>query len=167
MFWRNPQNIESFLADGMRVDRSMEAALAKGSEVLFATELSGPQLESVHAAIASMDAGVKYVKTMNSGEFDTNINEELIRKISTNNMESTQANNIKSKEITHALPFRSLPMDAFAEQSRNIYIAVPTYLEGRLLQMLDIQPFSENVKVSAGTAMQVEGRIKRKIRPTI
>lgn len=123
-FWRNDRARDAFLANELRVDRGLEGALARGAEVLFSTDM---------------------------GDVDTHLIASLRQTL-------FQGRISDPRRATNNRLLDSLLMADDAKRGHcpnigdpilhNVYLAVPTNLEGKLLQLVGVQPFSTSVKTT-------------------
>ena len=185
-FWRNPQAREAFLAKEVRVDRGLEGALARGAEVLFSTDLPGVgggsggggggtgsgsgSSSGTSSTLASLQRIISKGRNPQRTSASTNRlldawlrGEVGVPQVSDGG--STSANTSRSTSSTSSR--RGAISDSDTNPFlHNLYLAVPTNLEAKLLALLDIRPFSTSVKTTVNREGGLVGDdIRRRVDP--
>ena len=150
----------------MRVDRGLEGALARGAEVLFSTDMDGRGGGGDGSGSGSWSGS-------GSGS-GSEMMKSLQRTLSKgrNNQRTAASTN----RLLDALLMGDDPKDGSPNPNpnpnpssnllHNLYLAVPTNLEGKLLRLLDVQPFSTSVKTSLNREGGLVGDdIRRRVDP--
>ncbi len=144
----------------MRVDRGLEGALARGAEVLFSTDMGG----GVGGVSGSGGSGSEMMKSLQRTLSKGRNNQRTTA--STNRLLDSLLMGDDDPKDGSPNPTPNPTPNPRSSLLHNLYLAVPTNLEGKLLHLLDVQPFSTSVKTSLNREGGLVGDdIRRRVDP--
>jgi hypothetical protein len=188
LFWRNKDAINQFIEKDIQIDRGLQAVLANGHEVKsivnypyhYSLSFSKVMFNSLDSNddlvrnvfndltsnknVLEARRAIYSTKRYYNDDNDSNLDLSAITNADDINIDIVNSlRNIETNSIANKGTIIKLNYDDFRDYVRGMYIAIPSIFEGKLLQKLNITPYSESVKVKASDDMIIDRNVNRRL----